>query len=90
MLLVGYTMLTSISKMPKSVRDAMKREKHQLDEQRNASMRSRQNHRSKYHREETENLIPKQPLSPVVMASFSTESPKNKMEKSGDRILWSA
>ena len=99
MLLVGYTMLTSISKMPKSVRDAMKREKHELDEQRNASMRKRQNHRSKYQREEpTEerDLHPERsgPRSPLVMACLSTESPQfprqERTTPNNNRALWSA
>jgi len=93
MLLLGYVMLASISKMPKSVRDAMKREKHQLDEQRNASMRTRQNHRSKYHREEIgENVLQQDPMSPMVMACLSTETPHNReLEHVGsDRTLWSA
>lgn len=96
MLLVGYTMLTSISKMPKSVRDAMKREKHELDEQRNRSMRSRQNHRSKYHREEAEEEPMRRapPTSPLVMACLSTETPHQPNPKSGDtpsdRVLFSA
>eukprot|EP00977_Amphora_coffeiformis_P008293 scaffold1878_cov170-Amphora_coffeaeformis.AAC.6 len=93
MLLLGYVMLASISKMPKSVRDAMKREKHQLDEQRNASMRTRQNHRSKYHRVEMdEDILRQRPISPMVMACLSTETPHNReLEHTGsDRTLWSA
>lgn len=89
MLLIGYTMLTSISQMPKSVRDAMKREKHQLDEQRNASMRARQNHRSKYHRDDADENV-----APVVQLSrLSAESPMpdDRTDESGStRTLWSA
>lgn len=100
MLLIGYTMLTSISKMPKCVRDAMKREKHQLDEQRNASMRTRQNHRSKYNREETDEAgvadrgAPNTPL--VAMTSLSSETPQGQQPSHthagyvSDRALWSA
>lgn len=104
MLLVGYIMMTSISKMPKSVRDAMKREKHELDEQRNSSMRSRQNHRSKYHREEPNEIVAQTAAlgtSPVaMMTSLTNNTPRPRSSTcaeeydeeavSSDRVLWSA
>jgi hypothetical protein len=42
MLLIKYIMQTSISPLPKSVQDAMKKEKHLLDEQRTKELRDRQ------------------------------------------------
>jgi len=41
MLLIKYIMQASISPFPRSVRDAMKREQHELEQQRSSSMRSR-------------------------------------------------
>jgi hypothetical protein len=41
MLLIKYVMSTSMSPLPKSVRDAMKREQHELDKQRTTSMQER-------------------------------------------------
>ena len=49
MLLIKYIMQTTISPLHKSVRDAIKREQFDLDEQRNKSMRKR-GRRSQYHR----------------------------------------
>ncbi|KAL7572520.1 hypothetical protein ACA910_000344 [Epithemia clementina (nom. ined.)] len=49
MLLIKYIMQTTISPIHKSVRDAIKREQHDLDEQRNKSMR-RRGRRSQYQR----------------------------------------
>ena len=50
MLLIKYVMQTTISPLHKSVRDAIKREQHDLDEQRNKSMR-RRGRRSQYQRD---------------------------------------
>ena len=41
MLLIKYVMSTSMSPLPKSVRDAMKREQYELDKQRNTLMQER-------------------------------------------------
>jgi hypothetical protein len=41
MLLIKYIMSTSMSDLPKTVRDAVKRDQHELDKQRNALMRER-------------------------------------------------
>jgi hypothetical protein len=48
MLLVKYVMDTTISALPKSVRDDMKREQYQTDQQRNSVLQDR---RSQHHRE---------------------------------------
>jgi Calcium-activated chloride channel len=45
MLLIKYILSTAISTLPKSVRDAMKKEQHELDQQRNAIMRLRRHQR---------------------------------------------
>ena len=45
MLLIKYILSTAISTLPKSVRDAMKKEQHVLDQQRNAIMRLRRQQR---------------------------------------------
>lgn len=51
MLLIKYVMETSISPLPKIVKDAIKREQFELDQQRNTSMRLRQGRRSQHDRE---------------------------------------
>ena len=50
MLMIKYIMHSTISPLPKNVQDAIKREKHYLDEQRNRSMRKR-SRRSQYQRQ---------------------------------------
>ena len=52
MLLIKYVMSISISPFPKSVLDAMKREQHELEQQRSSSMWARR--RPKDHKEEKE------------------------------------
>ena len=49
MLLIKYVMQTTISPLPKSVRDAMKREQYEINQQRNSSMMAR---RLQHQREE--------------------------------------
>jgi anoctamin-10 len=49
MLLIKYIMQTSMSPLPKSVRDAIKREQHEKDKQRNSTMLAR---RLQHQREE--------------------------------------
>lgn len=50
MLLIKYIMQTTISPLPKTVQDAMKKERHVVDEQRNKSMR-RRGRRSQFQRQ---------------------------------------
>jgi Calcium-activated chloride channel len=53
MLLIKYIMQTSISPLPKSVQDAIKKEKHLIDEQRTKELRDRQqDRRAQYQHDE--------------------------------------
>jgi len=74
MLLIKYIMSTSISPLPKTVQDAMKKERHRLDEQRNKSMRKR-GRRSQYHRQsESQKLLSQSGSDDLSIASSMEES----------------
>jgi hypothetical protein len=62
MLLIKYVMQTSISPLPKEVRDAMKQEQFELDQQRSLTMRAR---RLQHHREAEEREMSLTPHSAV-------------------------
>jgi hypothetical protein len=56
MLLIKYVMQTTISPLPQSVRDEIKREQHRVETERNSSMQTRKGRRSKYKRSESSRL----------------------------------
>ena len=61
MLLIKYVMTTSISSLPKTVRDAMKREQYELNKQRNTLMQERRQQQQQMLNEEMmnhDNIIP--------------------------------
>ena len=60
MLLIKYVMTTSISSLPKTVRDAMKREQYELNKQRNTLMQERRQQQQQLLNDEmnNNNLIP--------------------------------
>ena len=57
MLLIKYIMQSSVSSLPKSVRDELKREQYEKEQQRNKSMRTRKDRRSQFHRESAESAL---------------------------------
>lgn len=82
MLLIKYVMQNSISPLPKCVLDAMKREQHELDQQRSASMQAR---RLQHQREEDElQHIRKESLQSSRMDSPMSHAPVPKEDYTDD------
>jgi hypothetical protein len=70
MLLIKYVMQTTISPLPRCVRDELKREKHRLEQQRYSTMTSR---RGQYQRAKSN-------LSIATAASFKSPEGKKKVD----------
>jgi len=51
MLLIKYIMSTSISTLPRAVKDDLKKEQHRMESMRNSNMRAKNNRRSKYRKD---------------------------------------
>lgn len=51
MLLIKYVLETSISRLPQSVREALRREQHELEKERNTGLRLQRGRRTQYERE---------------------------------------
>jgi Calcium-activated chloride channel len=83
MLLIKYIMQTSISPLPKSVQDAMKKEKHLLDEQRTKELRDRQqDRRTQYQHDDI--------IIPVANGNGSQRSPSATEQNQSLRFRTSA
>ena len=70
MLLIKFIMQNTISRLPKSVRDEIKRERHRLDQQKYSTMRTKTyDRRSQFQRAEAQTFSE---ISPMVQRNEGT------------------